>query len=221
MCGRFAIAITLKEAEKEFGIKKIYNTFTPSYNIAPSQGIPVIWNEDGMITLDVYKWGLIPHWAKEPNMSYKMINARIETIAEKHTYNKELLEGRCIIPASGFFEWKKAKDKKSPHFIHLKDKKVMSFAGLSSQWKAPDGTILKTCSIITTNANTFMKSIHDRMPAILTKELEKDWLNTKLKDKSEIVELIKQYPSKEMEAYEVSSLVNSPAHNSPDCIAPL
>ena len=85
MCGRFAIAITLKEAEKEFGIKKIYNTFTPSYNIAPSQGIPVIWNEDGMITLDVYKWGLIPHWAKEPNMSYKMINARIETIAEKHT----------------------------------------------------------------------------------------------------------------------------------------
>ena len=220
MCGRFTIKFTIEEANKEFKVKKIIEKFAPSYNVAPSQKIPVIYNENGIVALDAYKWGLIPHWAKEPNTGYKMINARIETIAEKHTYNKELQEGRCLIPASGFFEWKKVKDSKTPMYIHLKNREIFAFAGISSKWKAPDGTILKTCSIITTPPNAFTAKIHDRMPAILPKETETEWINPEIQDKKEILAMINTYPSKEMDAYPVSSMVNSPANNNPKVIEP-
>ena len=218
MCGRFTIKFTIEEANKEFEVKKIIEKFASSYNVVPSQKIPVIYNENGIVTLDAYKWGLIPHWAKDPNTGYKMINARIETIAEKHTYNKELIEGRCLIPASGFFEWKKANGSKVPMYIHLNNREMFAFAGISSNWKAPDKTILKTCSIVTTTPNTFMEKIHDRMPAILPKEVESEWINPKIQDKKEILAMIKTYPAKEMAAYAVSSLVNSPTNNNPKVI---
>ena len=217
MCGRFTIRFTLEEANKRFNVEEIKAKFTPSYNIAPSQNIPVIYNENGAVVLDSFRWGLIPHWAKEANIGYKMINARIETIAEKHTYNKELIEGRCLIPASGFFEWKKTDGSKKPMFIHIKNQDIIAFAGISSLWKAPDGKVIKTCSIVTTSPNKFMKEIHDRMPAILPKDSESEWINPKLKDKKEILSIIKPYAAK-MEAYEVSSLVNSPANNNPKVI---
>ena len=221
MCGRFTIKFTIEEANKEFKVKKIIEKFTPSYNIAPSQKIPVIYNENGIVILDVYQWGLIPHWAKEPNTGYRMINARVETIAEKHTYNNELQEGRCLIPASGFFEWKKVKDSKTPMYIHLKNRDLFAFAGISSNWRAPDGKILKTCVIVTTTPNSFMEKIHDRMPAILSKEMESEWINPEIQDKKEVLAMIKTYPSKEMEAYKVSTLVNSPINNTPKVIAPV
>jgi len=215
MCGRFTIKFTLEEANKRFQVKEIKAKFTPSYNVAPSQNIPVIYNENGIITLDAYRWGLIPHWAKEPKIGYKMINARVETIAEKHTYNKELIEGRCLVPASGFFEWKKTNGSKKPMFIYINNEKIFSFAGISSQWRSPDGKTFKTCSIITTEPNSLIKKIHDRMPAILPRNLENEWINPELKDKKEILKLITPYSAKEMGAYEVSTLVNSPANNNP------
>jgi len=220
MCGRFAIKFTLEEANKRFHVEEIKAKFAPSYNIAPSQNIPVIYNENGKIVLDSFKWGLIPHWAKEPNSGYKMINARVETLAEKHIYNKELIEGRCLIPASGFFEWKKANGSKKPMFIHVKDQDIFPFAGISSLWNAPNGKIIKTCSIVTTKPNKFMEKIHNRMPTILQKKNEEDWINPKLTDKKEIISILSSYDSKEMEAYEVSSMVNSPANNNPKVIEP-
>jgi putative SOS response-associated peptidase YedK len=150
-----------------------------------------------------------------------MINARIETLEEKHTYDKELLEGRCLIPASGFFEWKKTNGTKVPMYIHLKDRKVFAFAGISSIWKAPDNKETKTCSIITTDANTFMGKIHNRMPVILQKEAESEWIKPEYHDKKEILEIIKPYPATGMNAYEVSTIVNSPINNNPQCIEKL
>ena len=219
MCGRFTIKFTLEEANKRFNIEEIKAKFTPSYNVAPSQSIPVIYNENNKIVLDSSTWGLIPHWAKDSKTVYKMINARIETISEKHTYNKELIEGRCLIPASGFFEWKKVDGSKKPMFIHVKDQEIFAFAGISSLWKAPDEKIIKTCSIVTTQPNKFMKDIHDRMPAILKKDDEKEWINSKITDKKEILKMVNTYPAKEMDAYEVSPMVNSPANNNPKVIA--
>ena len=221
MCGRFTIKFTLEEANKRFHIEEIKAKFTPSYNVAPSQSIPVIYNENNKIVLDSFTWGLIPHWAKDSKTVYKMINARIETISEKHTYNKELIEGRCLIPASGFFEWKKVDGSKKPIFIHVKDQDIFAFAGISSLWKAPDGKIIKTCSIVTIQPNKFMKDIHDRMPAILKKDDEKEWINQKITDKKEILKMVNTYPAKEMDAYEVSPMVNSPANNNPKCIQPI
>ena len=218
MCGRFTIKFTIEQACREFKVKKILEKFIPSYNVAPSQKVPVIYNENGVITLDACKWGLIPHWAKEANTGYRMINSRVETLAEKHTYDKELKEGRCLIPASGFFEWKKEKDSKVPMYIHLKKREMFALAGISSDWTAPDGTILKTCSIITTTPNSFMQAIHDRMPAILPKEMESEWINPKIHEKKEILNMVKTHPAKDMYAYSVSSMVNSPANNNPKVI---
>jgi putative SOS response-associated peptidase YedK len=205
MCGRYTIKFTLEEANKRFQVQQIKAKFTPSYNVAPSQNIPIIYSDDGKVTIDVCRWGLIPHWAKEPNIGYKMINARIETINEKHTYNKELIGGRCLIPASGFIEWIKIKGGKKPMYIHTKSEEIFAFAGISSSWKDPGGNTLKT----------FMKNIHDRMPAILQKTNESKWISRDLNDKKEILKLIQPYSEKDIEAYEISDMVNSPANNNP------
>jgi putative SOS response-associated peptidase YedK len=221
MCGRYTIKFTLEEANRRFQVEEIRAKFTPSYNVAPSQNIPVIFDDNGKVTIDIFKWGLIPHWAKEPKIGYKMINARIETISEKRTYNKELIEGRCLIPASGFFEWKKVKEGKKPMYIHIKNQEIFAFAGISSNWKAPDGKTFKTCSIITTQPNAFMSKIHGRMPAILTKNIETKWISPDLNDKEEILKLIHPYSAKDIEAYEISTMVNSPSNNNPTILQPI
>ncbi len=219
MCGRFAIAMTLEEAEREFGIQKIYETFNPSYNVAPTQNIPIIWNEEGKVALDMYKWGLLPHWSKEEKTAYKMINTRVETLANKDTFDPELELGRCLIPATGFFEWDTNNSTKKPMYIFLKGKRNFAFAGISWKWEAPDGRIIKTCSIITTQPNRLVSRFHDRMPAILPKEMESKWINTEIKEKKEILSMISQ--NLEMEAYEVSQEVNFVKNNQPELIEPI
>ena len=221
MCGRFAIKFDVLDAEREFDVKEVLHQFQPNYNVAPMQNIPVVFNQDGSNVLDVFRWGLIPHWAKDEKLAYKMINSRIESVAEKPSFRRAFMEGRVLIPASGFYEWKKAGDTKQPYFIHLKEKDLFAFAGISSKWTNPKGEVIKTCSIITSSPNKFMEKIHDRMPVILSKKFEQKWISPEVHDKDYLLSMLAPYADKELDAYEVSTAVNSPRNNSPDILIPL
>jgi putative SOS response-associated peptidase YedK len=167
------------------------------------------------------RWGLIPSWAKDPSIGNRMINARAETIAEKPAFRAALKKRRCLIPADGFFEWQKLGNVKQPVRIVLKSRQPFGFAGLWEQWVAPDGEGILSCTIITTEANELLKPIHDRMPVILMQDVEAVWLDPKIQETEKLLPLLRQYPPEQMEFYPVSREVNSPAHDTPDCIVPI
>jgi putative SOS response-associated peptidase YedK len=220
MCGRFVRAVSLEDIADEFGVDTPSFDLSPSYNIAPSQDIAVIIN-GGKKSLALCTWGLIPSWAKDPKIGYKMINARAETVAEKPSFRSSFNKHRILIPATGFYEWKKEGRLKVPFHISLKSGKPFGFAGLLSLWTSPEKKQICTCTIITTSANDLLLDIHDRMPVIIQKTDEEKWLNSKEQDKGALLAMLTPYPSDEMDYCTVSSSVNSPSHNSPDCIKPL
>ena len=196
-------------------IKKVPQNIKPRYNVAPSQDIPAILNQYPD-ELSMVRWGLIPSWAKEENTKYSMINAKAETIAEKPAYRGPIRKRRCLIPADSFYEWKKTKDgPKRPFRIMLKDQSLFVFAGVWDHWER-DGKEILSCSIITTEPNELMKGIHDRMPVILPKDQEEVWLKDIALD--EVLGLLKPYDADAMEAYEVSTVVNSPANDHPEVL---
>ena len=172
----------------------------PNYNFSPTQEAPVLRHGEG-VQLDLLKWGLVPFWAKDVKIGYKMINARAETVTEKPAFRAAFTKRRCIVPLSGFIEWKRTDDAKRPFAIHLKTEPVMSLAGIWESWK-PEGAkkALETFSILTTEANSFMAKIHDRMPVILDKDGEDAWMDEKA-DKEELVKLLKPCASKLLDAY--------------------
>jgi putative SOS response-associated peptidase YedK len=167
------------------------------------------------------KWGLIPFWAKDPRIGNRLINARAETIAEKPSFKSALKANRCLVPASGFYEWKEIGGRKMPFLFQLKDISLFSFAGLYDVWKDEQKNEIKTFTIITTNANSFMAPIHDRMPVILTPENENIWLDNAINDVPQLLPLLKPYPDETMEMYPVSPAVNNPKTDSPELIQPL
>ncbi|MBI4063449.1 MAG: SOS response-associated peptidase [Elusimicrobia bacterium] len=212
----------MEELVDRFGFEDKEIDFKPRYNIAPGQEAPiVIWEEIRLCRL--IRWGLVPHWAKEEAIGYKMINARAETIAEKPSYRKSFERRRCLVLADGFYEWQKVDGlkQKIPMRIMLKNKEPFAFAGLWDVWKKPDGGELRSFTIITTEPNDFMKAIHNRMPVILRQKDEEMWLDPDLKDTSKLLPLLVPFASKEMDAYEVSTIVNSPQNDDPQCIAPV
>ncbi|MGG1446421.1 SOS response-associated peptidase [Bacillus subtilis] len=193
--------------------------FYQLFYVAPSQNILAIINDGSNNRLGKLRWGLIPPWAKDEKIGYKMINARAETITEKPAFRKPLVSKRCIIPADSFYEWKRLDPKtKIPMRIKLKSSNLFAFAGLYEKWNTPVGNPLYTCTIITTKPNELMEDIHDRMPVILTDENEKQWLNPKNTDPDYLQSLLLPYDADDMEAYQVSSLVNSPKNNSSELI---
>lgn len=214
MCGCFALTSLEKEIIKEFDISEPVPNYRQSYNIAPTHNIFVI-AEPGIVT--TMRWGLIPHWAKDEKIGNSMINARAETLSEKPTFKTAFRKHRCLIMATGFFEWKKTGNTKTPHFIHLKNGTPFSFAGIYDIWKSPEGKTIQSCTIVTTTPNNLLKKIHDRMPVILPKEQRKTWLNQTTQEQL-LLELLIPYPEQEIETYIVSSLVNSPKNNTPECI---
>jgi len=217
MCGRFVRITPIPVIANKFKAKQIFADLAPSYNIAPGQEIVII-NDEGVRQLIQCTWGFIPSWAKEPSIGNKMINARSETVAEIRSAFKKK---RCLVIADGFYEWKTEVKRKFPMYIRLKSKEPFGFAGLYNVWKAPDGNLLCTCTIITTEANEAVKPIHDRMPVILPGDAEDMWINPATEDKEALVGILKPYPSEEMEAYEVSTNVNFPQHNTSSNIKPL
>ena len=220
MPGRFVRKSTIEVIEEEFEVKQVSSGLNPSYNIAPGDDIAVIIN-DGTNRLIQLSWGLIPSWAKDPSIGNKMINARAETLNEKPSFRTAFKKHRCLIIADGFYEWRKEGKAKTPVYFHLKSKRPFGLAGLYDIWTSPEGKQISTCTIITTGPNELMKPIHNRMAVIIPKPQEALWLDPVIQDERLLLSLLKPYDSHEMDAYDVSRIVNSPRNNSPECIKPV
>jgi putative SOS response-associated peptidase YedK len=222
MCGRFTLTVDTKQLQEAFPGVQMPDGIQPRFNIAPTQPIAVIPN-DGKNRLDYFVWGLIPSWAKDPEIGNRMINARAETLAEKPSFRAAFRRRRCLIPADGFYEWRQPPGQKTkiPMYIQMKDKRVFSFAGLWETWNSPDGSLILSCAIITTTPNALMKDIHNRMPVILPEEAYPAWLDQNEADPDRLARYLAPYPDEEMTAFPVSRAVNSPANESPECILPV
>ncbi len=215
MCGRYVLAATPEQLQQEFDLAQL-PTIESRFNIAPSQPMAVITN-DAPQELTLVKWGLVPHWAKDPGIGNKMINARSETAAEKPSFRTAFKYRRCLIPATGFYEWRKTDDGKIPYYIHLAEQPVFSFAGLWSVWSDPDGGELWTATILTTDANEKIKPLHERMPVILPRQSREAWLD-KEADPAALQSLMKPYDAQALDYYPVSRAVNKPANDNPTLI---
>jgi putative SOS response-associated peptidase YedK len=222
MCGRFALYTDPIALAKKFQTENLLD-LQPSYNVAPSQTIPIIRNEQGHRLLAVARWGLIPSWAKDSKIGYNTINARADTVAEKPSFRSAFQHRRCLIPADGYFEWQEIANSKikQPWYISLKSQEPMALAGLWEHWQDSDGSEIESCTIIVTSGNELMQPIHDRMPVILPPEAWDTWLDTDNTNKQGLQTLLNQYPADEMTAWPVGTQVNSPRHNDRNCILPL
>lgn len=244
MCGRFTLSASEAEIMERFIVDESFmeTRLSPRFNIAPTQTIAAIIASDGKRILKGLQWGLIPFWVKDLKAMRPMINARMETLAEKPFFKTALSRRRCIIPADGFYEWqvlpeaeegertsgkggkspraRAAKPSKQPVWIHLKERSLFGFAGLFDEWKKPDGTVLPTCTIITTSANQAIAPVHDRMPVILSPENEALWLNAEIKDTASLISVLDPYPSNLVTFHKVSPRVNSAARDEEGMNAP-
>ncbi|MBN8581787.1 MAG: SOS response-associated peptidase [Anaerolineae bacterium] len=221
MCGRFTLTADPAEIIDVFGDFTFPTQFSPRYNIAPTQPVLAIPNNPDR-KADFFIWGLIPSWAKDPSIGNKLINARGETIAEKPSFRGGFKYKRCIIPTDGFYEWKASPGEKTktPYFIHMKDRKPFAFAGLWDEWQSPDGGAVRTCTIITTEPNELMSTLHNRMPVILAPKDYALWLDPAPQTPEKLVHLIKPFPTDAMSAHPVSTLVNKPGNDRPECVVP-
>ena len=216
MCGRYSLPDP-EDIPIRFKGTRVGYDLKPRYNAAPSEDLPVIVS-DGERRVELMRWGLVPFWANDEKVGYKMINARAESLADKPSFRKSLSMRRCIIPAGGFFEWKKIDREKVPYYIFLKNHQLFGFAGLYDVWHDKQGSALKTYTIITTQPNSLVGTIHNRMPVILEKHDEDTWLNPDETEPAHLAKLLRPYPAGEMESYPVSRLVNSPANDSKEVI---
>lgn len=221
MCGRFSVSLPPDEVARYFQIRGPLPNFPPRYNLAPTQDAPVVrFNaEEGKRQLDLLRWGLIPSWAKDPKIGSQCINARAETMATKPAFKQAFAKGRrCIVPASGFFEWKKTAAGKQPMYITLKSGAPISFAGLWENWKDPEGNWLRSFTIITGEPNELVAPIHNRMPVILRPEDYAIWLGEKPSDADGLQAACAPYPAEDMRACPISTRVNSPRHDDPSIL---
>ena len=221
MCGRFALTVDPADLQDAFPEFKFPAQGAPRYNIAPSQPILGLPN-DGTNQADFFVWGLIPSWAKDPSIGNRMINASAETLAEKPAFRSAYKYHRCLIFADGFFEWQARPGSKSkvPHFIRLKSGAPFAFAGLWEHWEPADGSEVRSAAIITTEPNELMASIHNRMPVILQPDTFSQWLDSAPQSPNRLQNLLVPYPAGEMEAFPVSTLVNSPGNDRAECVVP-
>ncbi len=230
MCGRFTLHHSAEEIAARFEVQQVSFDFEPRYNIAPSQPIATITEQDGARVLGAARWGLIPSWAKDAAIGNRMINARAETLREKPAFKTALMRRRCLIPVDGFYEWStpaaensKANNKKpekTPHYIRFKNEELFALAGLWDEWKSPEGETVRSCTIITTVPNEIITPLHHRMAVILKPEDEATWLNPALKDVDELSQLLQPYANDALEIFSVSRRVNAPAFDDASCILP-
>jgi putative SOS response-associated peptidase YedK len=217
MCGRFTRRKPAKALAEHFGVE-VPET-QPSFNIAPTQNVLAIRGEGAGRDAVWLKWGLVPTWAKDPSVGARLINARSETVAEKPSFREAFRKRRCLIPADGFYEWRREGKGKQPYFFRLRDDRPFGFAGLWERWEGKSGEILNTCTILTTAANEVLRPVHDRMPVILHPEEYSLWLQADEREQAMLKEMLRPYPAEEMIAHPVSPLVNSPSNRGPELIA--
>ena len=244
MCGRFAQVVKhnqLKKLIDELRIRNNEEQIEINYNAAPTQAIAAVMYKREEHFLTFFRWGLIPSWSKEPSSQYSMINVRAESILEKKTFKNALLRRRCLIPANGFYEWRKPD--KQPFFIHSAKSSVgfqscvnnsqaasescstemdlLYFAGITEYWTGADGSYIQSCAIITTDANETMKPIHERMPVILPEPIWESWLDDSFQDPTSLQSFLKPCDNDILAAYPISRLVNTVNFNSEECYKPL
>ena len=221
MCGRFTLTVDPAELQEKFGNYIFPKKFAPRFNIAPTQPVLAIPITE-MFKADFFVWGLIPMWAKDPSIGNRLINARGETVAEKPSFRGSLKYKRCLVLADGFYEWKAqpGKKTKTPFYIHMKDRQPFAIAGLWDTWNSPDGSSIKTCTLITTGPNELMEMIHDRMPAIMHPRDYAKWLDPSPQTPDQLLPLIKSFPAEMMDAYPVSTLVNKASNDKPELVVP-
>jgi len=246
MCGRFTLRAPASQIAEQFAVFDMPD-LKPRFNIAPTQPVPVLRlrpSGDGGGSaakqpggrgghgqtsgeagppreLVLLHWGLIPHWAKDPAIGNRMINARSETVAEKPAYKAALRRRRCLVLADGFYEWKKTSSGKQPYFFHLADDRPFAFAGLWESWEGPDHSYIESCTLLTGEPNEVVRPIHDRMPVILAPDEYPRWLDPTIADIDRLSPLLAPYPAAEMRARAVSRAVNSPRTDDPRCIEPV
>lgn len=221
MCGRYSQTLDTKKLAKELGISpsKI-PPLKPRYNIAPSQRVACLLHEPQREPeIQVLRWGLIPSWAKDPSIGNQMINARMESLPSKPSFRGPLRNHRCLILADGFYQWKVEGKFKRPYYVHLKSAELCTFAGLWSEWINPTGgNAIRSCTIITGPPNELVATLHNRMPVIVGTESRAAWLIPGNQELDKILAVLKPYPAEKMEIYPVSTVVNSPNNDIPDCI---
>jgi putative SOS response-associated peptidase YedK len=219
MCGRYSL-ICIDDMGSRFRVTDPSFGFRSHFNIAPGSMMPVIVRRERNEAV-MMEWGLVPHWVKEGKAARHLINARAETLAEKPSFRGLLNSRRCLVPASGFYEWKKDGGKKTPFYIRLRDEPVFAFAGLYDVWHTPLGEGYATYTIITTGPNDLVSPIHNRMPAILRREDEDQWVSGESLSAADLTGILAPHPAGGMEAYPVLPLVNNPGNNDERLIRPL
>lgn len=220
MCGRFTITIEPAFFQQELDLGQVPAEWTPRYNAAPSQDIPVVLDKDTR-NVEMLRWGLIPFWAKDEKIGYRMINARAETIQEKPSFRDAFKQRRCLILADGFYEWQKQSGSipKVPFYFQLADGAPFAFAGIWETWNPSPNESVRSCSIITTEPNNLVAMAHDRMPVILDKGMMWNWLDEKSADILQA--MLAPYPAEKMRAHPVGLAVNNPRNDSEECVRPL
>jgi putative SOS response-associated peptidase YedK len=224
MCGRFVLKAPVAEIKEWFGTASAPPEAEPRYNVAPTQNVLAVrFNpETRERSLDALRWGLVPIWAKDPSIGNKLINARAETLADKPSFRDAFVKRRCLIPASAFYEWKKPdapKGTKQPYAIGMANGGLFAFAGLWERWKTPEGDILRSCTIITTEANDTLRPIHDRMPVILGPDAYGTWLGEEEASPEALVALMRPFDPARMRAWPVGSRVGAVANQGEDLMA--
>ena len=220
MCGRSSLHDAPVGILERFQVPPVVPGFKPRYNIAPTQEqLTILCDGDGKPALKALRWGLVPSWAVDRSMGARMINARSDTLATKAAWEPLLRRRRCLVLADGYYEWTGTGKARIPVFFHLSGHRPFAMAGIWDVWKG-EGDPLETCAIITTNANAIAAQYHHRMPVVLSPEESEEWLDESTRTRR-AVELMTPYANDDLECYEVSRYVNSPANDSPDCITPV
>jgi len=224
MCGRYTLAQP-EDLSERFALTHLspyLDGLLPRFNVAPSERMPVVRAGDDGNELALMRWGLIPFWAKDAKIGHRTVNARAESVADKPSFREPFRHRRCLVPASGFYEWRSTPHGKQPYFVALKDQTLFAFAGLWDRWSPPQGdAAIESYTVITTPANALVAPLHDRMPAILPREHEQAWLDSELDDPQRLRRLLVPYPAALMVAYPVGRQVNNAEANGPALVAPL
>ena len=222
MCGRYTLTTKPKVLVRHFALNEVSLDIPPRFNVAPTQQMPVIRQFEERRRLDMMRWGLVPSWAKDLKLGYRMINARAETVATKPAFRAAFRHRRCLIPADDFYEWRKEDGQKQPYWIGLRDRKPFAFAGLwESRVSRDTGEVVESFTIIVTDANQVVSAIHDCMPVILPPAAYGQWLDPDEQDPSHLKKLLLPYPTDEIIAYAISREVNNPRNDYADLLRPV
>jgi putative SOS response-associated peptidase YedK len=225
MCGRYRLSRRKQVVEEYFESASIEpseeaeDDWIPRYNIAPTQPVATVRQTGPDRLLSMMRWGLVPSWASDLAISGRLINGRSETVLQKPAFRDSFLKRRCLIPADGFYEWKKAGKERRPFHFSMKDDSLFAFAGVWDRWKSPAGQVLESCSILTTAPNELLKDVHDRMPLILPHRHYRAWLTAPATEAERLAELLVPFDARLMRRYPVSALVNKPQNEGPECAA--